>query len=168
VKDLFSNLCRAAAAPLMAPVTAVTLAALSAPAEVILISPSECLRIAETDPVVALGMLTSELSDRSDYQLFEQALAQITCQADAVMDQHTQELARVLRKDTDGVLIDLLGQGLSRWVEIKERDRIIDAGGEPWPLGDYDPFLELLEKFPDLSIYPLLEERIRDMLNRWP
>jgi len=168
VKNLLSHIRRAAATPLMAPVAAVTLGALSAPADLVLISPAECLRLADSDPIVALGMLTSELADRSDRELFEQALVQVRCQADGVMDQHINELASAIRNDASGALLDLLGEGLSRWVEVRERDRIIEAGGEPWQLPEYDPFVVLLEKFPELSIYPLLEERIRDMLNQWP
>jgi hypothetical protein len=81
------------------------------------------------------------------------------------MDQHVCELAAALHNDAEGLLSRLLGEGLSKWVELRERDRILEAGGEVWPLTDYDPFVELVEKFPGIKIYPLLEERIRDLLN---
>ena len=162
--NLLSEACRSA----MAPLAALTLGALSAPAQIILVPPTECLRIAETDPIAALATLDSHLADRSDLQLFESTRAVLTAKADALMDLHVCELATALRDDSDGTLIELLGQGLSRWVEIRELDRILDAGGEPWTLGEYDPFMVMLEKFPDVKIYPLLEERIRDLLNASP
>jgi hypothetical protein len=35
-------------------------------------------------------------------------------------------------------------------------------------MSEHDPFLEMLEKYPNLRIYPLLEEPLRDLLNRFP
>lgn len=162
--NLLTGACRAAIAPL----TALALGAAAAPAEIILIPPAECLRIAETDPLTALATLESHLTDRSDMKLFESTRAIVAAKADAFMEQHVCELATALQEDRDGTLIELLGQGLSRWVELRERERVLDAGGEPWPIGEYDPFMVLLERFPELRIYPLLEERIRNMLNASP
>jgi hypothetical protein len=159
-----STACRA----ILAPVTAFSLGALAAPAEILLLSPADCIKLAETDPVLALGTITSEITDRSNHQAYERAFSEIQALADAAMDQHLCELAAALHDDADGSLMELLGQGLSKWVEMRERERAVDAGAEPWTLGEYDPFLVLLEKHPGLRIYPLLEERIRDLLNRFP
>lgn len=153
---------------LAAPVAALSLGALSAPAEIFLISPPECEKVAKVDPVVAYGMLTSELVDRSDRELYELTLSRVKGMAEDAMSQHLCELAVALHDDRDGVLGELLGQGLSRWVELRERDRILEAGGEPWQMSEHDPFLEMLEKYPNLRVYPLLEEPIRDLLNRFP
>jgi hypothetical protein len=161
VKNLLSQACRAVAAPL----TALSLATLPSPAQFMMISPKECLKLAETDPVLAYSTLTCSLSDRSNPKAFDDAVAVIKPKADAMMDQHVCELAAALHNDAEGLLSRLLGEGLSKWVELRERDRILEAGGEVWPLTDYDPFVELVEKFPGIKIYPLLEERIRDLLN---
>ena len=142
--------------------------ALSAPAEIFLVSPPECEKVAQTDPIVGYGMLTSELADRSNRELYEHTLARVKEMAEDAMSQHLCEIAVALYDDRDGTLQELIGQGLSRWVEFRERERVLEAGGEPWQMDEYDPFLEILEKYPNLRIYPLLEEPLRDFLNRFP
>ncbi len=153
---------------LLAPVAALSLGALSAPAEILLLSPADCLKLAEMDPVLAFGTITSEIADRSNKDAFDRAFSEIKSRADDAMSQHLCEIAAALHDDSDGSLIELLGQGLSRWVELRERDRAVESGVEPWQLDEYDPFLALLEKHPQLHIYPLLEEPLRDLLNRFP
>jgi hypothetical protein len=78
---------------LAAPIAVLSLGALSAPAEIFLISPPECEKVAKVDPIVGYGMLTSQLVDRSDRDLYELTLTRVKGMAEDAMSQHLCELA---------------------------------------------------------------------------